>query len=418
MSSTEEVAGLAGAPAGTPQRAFPLLRRTFQHRNYRIFFCGQVVSLMGTWMQQVAMAWLVYRLTQSTVLLGFTTFCATASVFFIVPFGGMIADRVDRRRMLLFTQGASLIQATLLAVLTLTGQVEVWHLIVLALLLGLIDGVDVPTRNAMTLDMVPKEDLQGAIALNSIMFNTARILGPSVATLVIALAGEGACFAINAVSFAAVLFSLSRMHTPQKQARPAQHPLREILEGYRYSLSNPAIRAPLLLVAIASMFGMSYFSLMPAVVREVLDGSTADYGLLAASTGLGALTGAYFLSHISQSWLKRLPAIGSLGGGLCLVAFSQSPWLATSLLFLMPASAAMTLVGGAANTIVQNEAATAFRGRVISHYAQCFLGMAPWGAILLGTLASYTGVAASIALGGLIVTLSGLAAILTRANRQ
>lgn len=211
----------------------------FRHRNYRLFFSGQLVSLMGTWMQTVAQAWLVYSLTHSPFLLGLTSFAAQVTVFFVAPFGGMVANRVDRRRMLLVTQSLAMVQAALLAGLTLAGVVRVWEIVALAFGLGLINAFDMPTRQAMTLDMVGREDLRHAIALNSMMFNLARVVGPSLAGAVIAVASEGVCFTLNSVSFAAVLTSLALMRLPARPPRVRTTALREISEGYRFSWHTP-----------------------------------------------------------------------------------------------------------------------------------------------------------------------------------
>jgi MFS family permease len=289
-----------------PSSAFALLN-IFQHRNYRLFFAGQLVSLMGTWMQSVAQAWLVYRLTHSPFLLGLTSFCAQVTVFFMASLGGMIADRVDRRKMLLATQACSMLQAAILAGLTLAGVVQVWEIIVLAFGIGVINSVDVPTRQAMTIDMVGRKDLRHAIALNSMMFNLARVIGPSIAGALIAIVGEGPCFALNALSFAAVLTSLVLMRLPSRPHRRAGHPLRDIVLGYRYSLRTPHIRMALMLVGVSSMFGAAYLSLLPAFARDILHGASTSYGTLMTSVGIGALIGAYGLSRIRDRWLQLAP---------------------------------------------------------------------------------------------------------------
>src|SRR4051812_11467270 len=293
-----------------PSSALALLR-VFRHRNYRLFFAGQLVSLMGTWMQSVAQAWLVYRLTHSPFLLGLTSFCAQVTVFFMALLGGMIADRVDRRKMLLATQAASMVQAAILAGLTLAGVVRVWEIIVLAFGIGLINSFDVPTRQAMTIDMVGREDLRHAIALNSMMFNLARVIGPSIAGALIAIVGEGPCFALNALSFAAVLTSLLLMRLPSRSPRRGGHPLRDIVLGYRYSLRAPQIRTALMLVGVSSMFGAAYLSLLPAFARDILHGASTSYGALITSVGIGALVGAYGLSRIREDWLQFAPIISA-----------------------------------------------------------------------------------------------------------
>jgi MFS family permease len=406
--SEQEIADLSSASSTLA------LLKVFRHRNYRLFFSGQLVSLMGTWMQTVAQAWLVYRLTHSAFLLGFTSFCAQVTVFFMASLGGMIADRVDRRKMLLVTQALAMIQAGTLAVLTLTGVVQVWEIIALAFGLGLINSVDVPTRQSMTLDMVGRGDLRHAIALNSMMFNLARVIGPSVAGALIAWVGEGVCFSLNALSFAAVLTSLFLMRFPERAHRVQLHPLREVMEGYRYTLSNPRIRNALMLVAASAVFGASYLSMLPAFARDVLGGASTSYGTLMTGVGAGALIGAYLLSRVHERWLNLAPVVASFSFGLCLIAFSRSHVMWLSVALLLPTACSLMLLGGTTNTIIQINAGEHFRGRVISHYTQCFLGMMPWGSLLLGSLADHIGVANAVTIGGSVVAAGAAAMFLHR----
>ncbi len=394
--------------------AFAALLRVFRHRNYRLYFTGQLVSLMGTWMQNVAQSWLVYSLTHSTLLLGVTSFCSTVTVFFITPFGGMVADRVDKRRMLLFTQSAAMLQAATLAVLTLTHVVTVGEIIALAFCLGFINAFDVPSRQSMTLDMVEKEDLRHAISLNSMMFNLARIIGPSIAGALIAVVGEGVCFALNAASFAAVLTSLYLMRLPKRPPRINQHALREILEGYRYSWSTPQLRTSLILVAASSMFGAAYLTMMPAFARDILHGHSTSYGTLMTSVGAGALIGAFALSRIHERHLMFAPIASSVAFGIFLILFANSHILWLSVLLLLPTAASLMLIGGTTNTIIQLVSAERYRGRVISHYTQSFMGMMPWGSLLLGSLAARWGVSNAVTLGASLVIVSGLLAYFNR----
>jgi MFS family permease len=402
--SAEELENL-----GEPSGALALLN-VFRHRNYRLFFTGQLVSLMGTWMQSVAQGWLVYSLTHSPFLLGLTSFSAQVTVFFMAPFGGLIADRVDRRRMLIWTQSLSMIQAAVLAGLTLSGVVRVWEIIALAFGLGFINAFDIPSRQAMTLDMVGREDLRHAIALNSMMFNLARVIGPSIAGALIAAVGEGVCFALNAASFAAVLTSLLLMKIPQRPRPPARHALREIAEGYRYSRSEPRIRSALMLVGVSSCFGAAYLSLLPAFARDLLHGDSTSYGALMTGVGIGALAGAYALSHVRERWLGAAPILAAAGFGACLVLFSHSHLLWLSMALIVPTAFGLMMLGGTTNTIIQLAAEERMRGRVISHYTQSFLGMMPWGSLLLGFLASRIGVSDAVAFGGSVVLLSAAVA--------
>jgi len=413
MSGEPEV--ILGTPPEEPpaeQEIAPDIRKpsgllaVFRHRNYRLFFTGQLVSLMGSWMQNTAQPWLVYDITHSKLLLGVVSFCSTVPVFFITPFGGMVADRVDRRRFLLITQSAAMIQAAILAVLTLLHLIQVWEIICLALTMGLINSFDVPARQSMTLDMVGREDLRHAISLNSMMFNAARVVGPTLAGMLIALVGEGICFALNAASFGAVLISLLLMQFSPRLPRINKNALHEVLEGYRYSWSNPQIRLSLLLTAFSSLFGAAYLTMMPAVARDLLHGDSTTQGTLMSSVGAGALVGAFFLSRITEKQLVYAPVAAAVAFGLGLVAFSHSHHLWLSVAIALPTSASLMLLGGTTNTIIQIVSHEHFRGRVISHYTQSFMGMMPWGALLLGALASRLGVTDAISIGGLIVVAS------------
>ncbi len=365
-------------------------------------------------MQSVAQAWLVYSLTHSPLLLGLTSFCSQVTVFFLAPFGGMVADRVDRRRMLLVTQSASMIQAALLAGLTLAGVVQVWEIVLLAFGLGFINAFDVPTRQAMTLDMVSQEDLRHAIALNSMMFNLARVIGPSLAGVLIAIVGEGVCFALNAASFGAVLASLFLMRFNPRPARKYDHPLKEIAEGYRYSFGHVHIRISLLLLAVSSCFGAAYLTLMPAFAASILKGGAADYGVMMAAVGIGAFIGAYSLSLIKERWMTLAPVISGAAFGIGLMLFTQSHTLWFALSILVPSSMSLMILGGTSSTIIQMAAGERFRGRVSSHNSQAVMGMMPWGALLLGALADHFGVREAVSWGGSVVLAAATIAWLMR----
>jgi MFS family permease len=402
----QEIAPDIARPAG--------LLSVFRHRNYRLFFTGQLVSLMGSWMQNTAQPWLVYDITHSKLLLGVVSFCSTVPVFFITPFGGMVADRVDRRKFLLVTQTAAMLQAAVLAVLTLLHMIQVWEIVCLALTMGLINAFDVPTRQSMTLDMVGREDLRHAISLNSMMFNAARVVGPTLAGALIALVGEGICFALNAASFGAVLFSLLLMRLQERPPRINQNALREVVEGYRYSFANPQIRLSLILTGVSSLFGAAYLTMMPAVARDLLHGDSTTQGTLMSAIGAGALAGAFLLSRITEKQLVWAPVAAAVAFGTGLVAFSHSHLLWLSVLIALPTSAALMLLGGTTNTIIQLVAQERFRGRVISHYTQSFMGMMPWGALMLGAVAARFGVTDAISFGGIVVIASAAAAFVMR----
>jgi predicted MFS family arabinose efflux permease len=318
--------------------------------------------------------------------------------------------------MLIWTQSLSMAQAVLLAVLTLTHTVQVWEIIALAFGLGFINAFDIPSRQAMTLDMVGREDLRHAIALNSMMFNLARVIGPSLAGALIAILGEGVCFALNAASFGAVLTSLFLMRIPQRPPRVNAHALREIADGYRYSLGTPRIRTALMLVAVSSCFGAAYLSLLPAFARDLLHGNAASFGTLMTSVGLGALLGAYALSRVHERWLTLAPILASACFGVCLIAFSHSHVLAVSAALLLPTAFSLMLLGGTTNTVIQLAAGEQMRGRVISHYTQGFLGMMPWGALMLGAIAERVGVTDAVTFGGAVVIVAAVIAWFNRSK--
>jgi MFS family permease len=407
-------------PPPPPQIEAPsalALLRVFRHRNYRLFFSGQLVSLMGTWMQSIAQGWLVYALTHSPFLLGVTSFAGQVPVFFVAAFGGMIADRVDRRSMLIVTQSLAMTQAAILATLTLTGIVKVEEVILLAFCIGLVNAFDIPTRQAFTVDMVGRDDLRNAISLNSMMFNLARIIGPTAAGLLVAVAGEGVCFAINAFSYGAVLTSLFLIRVPPKPERAAGHPLRELRAGAHYAWTTPQIRNALLLVAVCASFGASYLALMPAVARDVLHQGSEGLGYLMGSVGVGALFGAYALARVHDRHLTLTPILAAAGFGASLVLFAHSRWLPLSMALLLPTSFCLMLLGGSTNTIIQTVAKDHFRGRVVSFYTMSFMGMMPWGALMLGSIASHAGVGEAVTIGGSIVIAAALAAFFARGDR-
>ena len=386
------------------------LLKVFRHRNYRLFFAGQLVSLMGSWITTVAQGWLVYRLSHSPFYLGLATFAGQVPVFFVAAFGGMIADRVDRRRLLVITQTLSMLESAALAVLTLLGVIQVWEIILLALFQGMVNAFDVPTRQAFTIEMVGREDLRFAISLNSMMFNLARILGPTVAGLIIAVAGEGVCFSIDAVSYAAVLTGLVLMHVPPRQAPPPGHPLQEIREGFRYTWTSPRLRNPILLVAACAAFGVSFMTLMPAVARDVLHSGSEGLGLLMGSVGAGALIGAYALARVPDRWLMLTPIAAAAGFGVAIILFAHSHILLLSMALLLPAAFGQMLLGGSTNTIIQTLSEDRFRGRVISFYTMSFMGMMPWGALLLGALAAHIGISETVTLGGAVCVVAAVTA--------
>lgn len=388
-----------------------MLLRAFRHRNYRLFFFGQLVSLIGTWMQSVAQGWLVYRLTGSEALLGLVAFAGQFPVFLLASFGGVAADRFGKRRILVITQSLSMLQALLLAVLTLGGVVTVWEVFLLAALLGVANGFDIPARQAFVVEMVGREDLGNAIALNSSVFNLARILGPSVAGFVIAAAGEGWCFLLNALSFLAVIGAYLRMRVAPRPPAPRESTvLADILEGMRFARRNIPIRALLLLLALNSLVAMPYVVLMPIFAAEVLEGSARTLGFLMGSAGAGALLAALTLAmRRSARGLSSWVMLAAGGFGLMLILFSLSRVVALSMLLLVPTGFFMMVQMAASNTLLQLMTPDRLRGRVMALYVMMFMGMAPLGALLSGSVAELVGASHTVLAGGALAVLGALA---------
>ncbi|HEX8734063.1 MAG TPA: MFS transporter [Pyrinomonadaceae bacterium] len=391
------------APANSTSK-LPAVFRAFKHRNFQLFFGGQIVSLTGTWMQSVAQSWLVYRLTGSVALLGLIGFAGQFPVFLLTSFGGAIADKYNRQRILVTTQTCSMILASILAALGLTGTIAVWHIFVLASLGGVINAFDIPTRQSFVVDMVGKDDLLNAIALNSSMFNGARIIGPAVAGILVSAVGEGWCFFGNAVSYIAVITGLLSMRLARKQIVASEgSAIEKIKEGFRFVIKTAPVRALLLLLGLVSLMGMPYAVLMPIFAEEILHGGVRGLGILMGASGSGALVAALFLaSRKSIKGLGRLVAIssGTFGAFLILFSFSRSFWLSAAL--LAPAGFSMMLQMSSSNTLVQSMVPDELRGRVMAVYSMMFMGMAPLGALMAGSLAGILGAPATVALGGAV----------------
>jgi MFS family permease len=402
LSAREAV---AAAPPGTgaaaplrPSGAFRALR----HRNFRLFFAGQLISLVGTWMQSVAQAWLVYRLTGSAVLLGTVAFVGQIPVFFLATVGGIVADRHPKRRVVVATQTFSMLLAFLLAGLTISGLVHVWHVIVLAGLLGVVNAFDIPARQAFFVEIVGKEDLQSAIGLNSSIFNGARIIGPTIAGILVATIREGWCFFINGLSFVAVIVALLMMRVEEpKTPSGARTALQEAVEGFRYAWGSPTILSLLLLVGLVSVVGVPYTVLMPIFADRILHGGARVLGLLMGATGVGAVMGALTLAmRRSVRGLGRLAAVAAGGFGVSLVLFSFSHWLALSMLLLIPVGYFVMLQMAATNTLLQSMAPDHLRGRIVAMYSMMFMGMSPLGSLGAGFTAERLGATVTLAAGG------------------
>jgi MFS family permease len=401
---TEErnsAAALETAAKAAHQPKWATTLRALRHRNFQLFFGGQLISLIGTWMQSVAQAWLVYRLTGSALLLGSVGFASQFPVFLIAPFGGITADRMNRQRLVIATQTCAMILAGILAWLTLSHRVHVWHIFLLAGLLGVVNAFDIPGRQAFLVDMVGKEDLMNAIALNSSMFNGARVIGPAIAGIMVAKIGEGWCFAANSISYIAVIVGLILMnvHSP---ARVSKHsPIEDIVEGFRWVNQTRIIRALLLLIGLVSLVAMPYTVLMPVFADRILRGGARSLGILMGATGVGALLGALTLAaKTGVKGLGRWVAFSCAGLGIILFCFSFSTSLWLSVAFLLPAGYSMMLQMACSNTLIQSMVPDQLRGRVMSVYSMMFMGMAPFGAFFGGALAHRIGAPMTVAIGG------------------
>ncbi len=389
---------------------FPLFR-ALSHRNFRLFFFGQGLSLIGTWLQQVAMSWLTYRLSGSALLLGVVTFCQYIAVLLLAPVAGVLADRADRRKALLFTQSVMLAQALTLAMLTATNVVVVWHIAALALVLGCASAFDIPLRHAMIARLVDdRSHLPNAIALNSLLINCARVVGPAVAGILIATVGEAVCFGLNAVSFGAVLYALTRMRWPAVRAHaPAAGWLASWLEGATSAFGFRPIRAALLLIGLISGTIGTYSTLMPVFAKDVFGGDAHTLGLLLSAAGSGALLSALYLAtrHTTRG-LDRVVLLAGTIASLAMLAFAHASRLALALPLLIALGAGLIAAQASIQTLVQTLVDDDKRGRVMSLYTMAFLGMLPFGNLAAGAVARYAGETTAFTLNA-CVCLLGLA---------
>jgi MFS family permease len=392
-----------------PAFQWPEALRALRHRNYQLFFSGQLISLIGTWMDQVAESWLVYRLTGSSLLLGTVAFAGQIPVFLMSPIGGIVADRFNRRKILVATQSSMMVLALILAGLTLTHVVQVWHVVLLAALMGVVNAFDIPARQAFVVDMVAREDLVNAIALNSSMFNGARVIGPAVAGIVVALIGEGWCFFANGISFIAVIAGLLLMKISRPRLSIEGSPLQNVLEGFRFVSSTGPIRALMLLLGLVSFTAMPYAVLMPIFADQILHGGPKALGLLMGASGMGALGGAITLAmRKTLRGLGRWVAIACSCFGVVLIGFAYSRRLWLSVVLLVPVGFCMMLQMASSNTLVQSMVPDQLRGRIMSVYSMMFMGMAPLGALLAGSIAHGIGAPLTVAIGGIISIAGGI----------
>jgi MFS family permease len=385
--------------------------RALRYRNYRLFFSGQSISLIGTWMQRIALSWLVYRLTQSPILLGITGFSSQFPTFIFAPFAGVFADQWNRHRIMVTTQILAMVQALILAYLVLTNTITVPYIIILSFFLAAINGFDIPARQSFVIEMVEnKNDLGNAIALNSAIFNSARLIGPSVAGILVAIVGEGICFSINAISYIAVVIALLSMRLkPQQKVTIKKHVFHELRLGLMYAFNSQKIRSILLLLALVSLVGMPYTILMPIFARDVLHGGPSTLGFLVGSAGIGALIGAtLFASRKNSKGLEKIIPLATCTFGLGLIVFSCSRILWLSMIFKVITGFGMMVQMISCNTLLQHVVDDDKRGRVMSFYAMSFMGMVPIGSLLGGWAAKVIGAPKTLLIGGILCIIGAL----------
>jgi len=385
--------------------------RSLQYRNYRLFFAGQSISLVGTWIQSIAVPWLVYSLTGSPFLLGLAGFAGQIPTFIISPFAGVLIDRWNRRTILVATQILAMVQSLVLAFLYFDNSITVWNIILLSVILGSINAFDMPARQSLVVDMIEKkEDLGNAIALNSSMFNAARLIGPSIAGMLIAFAGEGICFLVNGISYILVIIFLLMMKiSPRKTKEKNTHVIQELKEGFKYVFGFMPIRYIILLLALISLVGMPYTVLMPIFAKTILHGGSHTFGFLMGASGIGALTGSiYMASRKSILGIGKFIPIFASVFGLGLIGFSLSQEFSLSLVLMLIIGSGMIMQMTSSNTILQTIADDDKRGRVMSFYTMAFIGIAPFGSLLAGVLANSIGAPNTLIIGGALSVLGAI----------
>lgn len=402
----------ASAKTAPGRSGMAFMFRALGHRNYKLFFSGQSVSMIGTWMTRIATSWLVYRLTGSALLLGVVGFAGQIPSFLLAPFAGVIVDRWNRHHLLVATQFLAMIQSLALAVLALTGYIQIWHVIALSIFQGLVNAFDMPARQAFVVEMVEnREDLPNAIALNSSLVNAARLLGPSIAGVVIAAVGEGWCFFIDGVSYIAVIASLLAMKVAPSAIKAVKktNVLQQFREGWDYVYGFPPISKILLLLAFVSLVGMPYSVLMPIFATDILHGGSHTLGFLMAASGVGALCGAVFLAaRKTVVGLGRyIPRMAGLFGiGLIGFSISRVEWL--SMILMVVTGLGFMVQMATSNTIIQTIVDEDKRGRVMSFYTMAFMGTAPFGSLLAGSLAAQIGAPNTLLIGGVCCVLGAV----------
>jgi MFS family permease len=393
-------------------KRFKNIFRSLKYSNYRLFFGGQSLSLIGTWIQRIALPWLVYSLTGSVFLLGVVGFAGQIPTFILAPFAGVWTDRWNRYHILIVTQILAMIQALSLTFLYFTGIIDIWHIIMFAIFLGFINAFDMPARQAFVVEMVEnREDLGNAIALNSSMVNSARLLGPSIAGVLIAVTNEGFCFLFNGLSYLFVIVSLMLMKINPREIRIQDaHVFQGLKEGFSYAFGSAPIRAIILLLGVVSLMGIPYMVLMPAFAKEILHGSSYTYGFLMGASGVGSLIGALYLaSRNTVLGLGKIIPISAAIFGLGLIAFSLSRFFLLSFALMLITGFGMIMQMASSNTIIQTIVDDDKRGRVMSFYMMAFVGTAPFGSLLAGALASSIGAPNTLIIGGVACILGAIA---------
>lgn len=389
-----------------------------RHRNFRLFYAGFVVSLLGSWMQRVALSWLVLDLTDSAFYVGLVDAASMLPVLLFTLWAGVVADRFSRRGVVLVTQSGAMVFSAILAALVFAGVVTVWHLLVLATLIGLTHAFDIPARHALMVDLVGKDDLTNAIALNSSAFNATRVVGPAMAGVIIGVTGIAMCFLVNAISYVAVIGALMLLRLPPFGRPPGRHsPWNDMLEGFRYITSDTRSRTLVANIAAFSICGFPVFVLMPVMTRDVLGYGAEAYGWMMSAVGVGALAGGLVLALFGHRLPRgRLLSVAAAAFGVFDVAFALSRWLPTSLIALVMLGLSMITMTALTNTLLQTIAPDAFRGRVVAFYAWAFLGIAPFGALVAGWIAERIGAPGTLAIGGTICV--GAAIVLLLRSRD
>jgi len=377
--------------------------RALRHRNFRLFIGGQIISLVGTWMQNAAQSWLVYRLTHSELLLGTAWFCSQIAVFALGPLGGLAADRFSRHKIVIITQALSMLQALALAALTISGRVAVWHVLALSGALGVVNAFDMPARQALVIEMTSKEDLINAISLNSAVFNSARIVGPAIAGLLLSVLGEGMCFLVNAVSFVAVIVCLVAMRLPRFEPKPHPPMLRHLADGFRYVAGHSAVRRLLAVMGAATLAGMPALVLMPFFADDIFHHGSRGFGMLMSAMGAGAVVGTLVLARRTRTQgLARVMVSSGLTTGACYIAFALSPWYWLSLAIMPLIGYSVMRQMASANTTIQTLIPEEYRGRTMALYAMTVVGLGPFGSLAAGALAHQFGARATMTAGGLL----------------